>query len=318
MKFLDYYHVLEEKRRYEVPSVLSQLEKYKDDPNIYVSFTEINKVGINPKTGYGTPMGIYSYPLKKTFSKYFESQKIPWASDKEYLQVFRSKNPDKVAKGSTYTKAKLDADIDALDTLFHTKIDRSFNFIDEDFRQTSIQIFWSVTKKLVRNNTVKWGRLLARFYQGIVDDLGDGFIHPNEPIQAVFFNSSFIEVVDTIRNQKGEFGMPDWDSSLKQQRINIVDLWNKYGKSFKEFIQPKMMSEFEGNTFYDYFKEIGLLDDVMPLRHFKELHPSTVSHIAREEMYHRWRDNMMGKINERKYFNQIIQSLIHAFDGEQI
>lgn len=46
------------------------LEKYKNDPDVYISFTEIDKIGINPKSKYNTPIGIYCYPLKEFYNKY--------------------------------------------------------------------------------------------------------------------------------------------------------------------------------------------------------------------------------------------------------
>lgn len=31
--------------------------------NMFVSFTELEKLGIAPKSGHGTPIGIYAYPV---------------------------------------------------------------------------------------------------------------------------------------------------------------------------------------------------------------------------------------------------------------
>jgi hypothetical protein len=41
-------------------------KKYEDDPNIYIQFSDMEKVGMNPMTheDYNTPDGIYTYPLK--------------------------------------------------------------------------------------------------------------------------------------------------------------------------------------------------------------------------------------------------------------
>ena len=50
-------------------SAYDQLKQYKDDPSIYISFTEINKIGINPVSKWDTPLGIYCYPLKDTWQK---------------------------------------------------------------------------------------------------------------------------------------------------------------------------------------------------------------------------------------------------------
>jgi hypothetical protein len=33
-----------------------------DNPKLFVSFTQLDKLGINPKSKYDTPLGIYAYP----------------------------------------------------------------------------------------------------------------------------------------------------------------------------------------------------------------------------------------------------------------
>lgn len=47
-------------------SAYDQLKKYKDDHNVYISFRNIDKLGVNPsyKSKDSTPNGIYFYPLK--------------------------------------------------------------------------------------------------------------------------------------------------------------------------------------------------------------------------------------------------------------
>ena len=46
------------------------LAKYVNDPDVYISFTDIDKIGINPRSVYETPLGIYTYPLKEFYEKY--------------------------------------------------------------------------------------------------------------------------------------------------------------------------------------------------------------------------------------------------------
>lgn len=41
---------------------ISRFEKYLDD-GYYITFTSIDKTGINPKSPYQTPLGVYAYPL---------------------------------------------------------------------------------------------------------------------------------------------------------------------------------------------------------------------------------------------------------------
>jgi len=46
------------------------LAQYVNDPDVYISFTDVNKIGINPKSQFKTPLGIYTYPIKEFYDKY--------------------------------------------------------------------------------------------------------------------------------------------------------------------------------------------------------------------------------------------------------
>lgn len=48
----------------------TRLKEYADDPSIFISFTAIDKIGINPTSEYRTPLGIYTYPLKVAWEYY--------------------------------------------------------------------------------------------------------------------------------------------------------------------------------------------------------------------------------------------------------
>ena len=45
--------------------VVRQYAERKDVDKFYLTYTREQKVGINPKSGYNTPIGIYTYPLKE-------------------------------------------------------------------------------------------------------------------------------------------------------------------------------------------------------------------------------------------------------------
>ncbi len=51
-----------------------RLIELKDDPDVYISFTTVDKIGINPQSKYNTPVGIYSYPLKEFVKTYIEAK----------------------------------------------------------------------------------------------------------------------------------------------------------------------------------------------------------------------------------------------------
>jgi hypothetical protein len=82
------------------------VDKYKDDDDVYISFTEIDKIGINPRSKYNTPVGIYTYPLKQFYKLYLKpalnldnirnrdtvGQYAPFAGNAKYINFIRCKD----------------------------------------------------------------------------------------------------------------------------------------------------------------------------------------------------------------------------------
>lgn len=96
-----------EKRGYAKRSTMERLEKYKDRDDVYISFTDLPKAGLNPASNYDTPIGVYCYPLKYYYEKalkYYKDETdelrymnitkvIPYAGDRSFLYVLESKKP---------------------------------------------------------------------------------------------------------------------------------------------------------------------------------------------------------------------------------
>jgi hypothetical protein len=114
MRFADYfYNVFLEKRSTPKQYVVDQLEKYKDDPDVFISFTmDLGgpKLGVNPKSTYGTPLGIYAYPLKIMWDDIKSYWNIPFAKEHPNIFVFKPKDTNRVLYGSKYHIADLQKD----------------------------------------------------------------------------------------------------------------------------------------------------------------------------------------------------------------
>lgn len=54
--------------------------------NVFVTFTQVDKLGTNPQSGYYTPMGIYAYPLQYVLD---QNMDVPYAGEAKYIQVFK-------------------------------------------------------------------------------------------------------------------------------------------------------------------------------------------------------------------------------------
>jgi len=214
------------------------VDKYKDDWGIFVSFTQNlqdrnkysagEKIGINPKSPFATPIGIYTYPLAASYEIYFKYNHIPFQGQSPMMWFLRPKNPKRIAYGSKYTEHDLTNDLERLKKIIassdqfndHIKSDiesymkKVDNEIEDLFKSTPIQTLWSTTREMafdirigdsrVKPN-VRWTGLLFKLYDGVVDDLGQGFIHKNEEYQAVFFNKSVLNVVELIQKKPNEW-----------------------------------------------------------------------------------------------------------------
>ncbi len=274
MRFKEVFHTIEEKRRSLPTSNVETLSKYKHDPMMFMSFTRNKfndktrgvKLGVNPQSGYDTPIGIYSYPIKAMWDD-IRAGEIPFMGELPNIFIFEPKNPDRVAAGSEYERLDFERDLNRLvdilvpiyntlgpypnmwrtpplyefyasfsNALFNgslptkenelklaeelkkpdrhkvaikTKLKDMMREIDDDYMETPIQRIWSLTrhvsvelnkyeKYLRAKQTVIWTSILFKLYDGFVDDLGQGFIHKNEPTQAVFFTAAVVDVVDMI------------------------------------------------------------------------------------------------------------------------
>lgn len=220
---------LNEKRRNpeQNPKISSYeaLKKYKGRKDIYISFTSINKIGINPHNKFGTPTAIYTYPLDAVW-KMIERDKgvkgLPFAFDRKYIQVLQSSGAGMIQDISkSYTKSDYNRDMDKLRKLYpydkkdqaQDNVEYSIYFGSKDARDQSWGgKFWNVTRWVANNHknpdqlrkagTVhKWNGVFRKLgYAGVADRSASGIIHENEPLQAIFFSTKGFKHVETIMN----------------------------------------------------------------------------------------------------------------------
>jgi hypothetical protein len=116
-----------EAQRYPTKTGYEQLKKYADDPDVFISYRNINKLGINPTNKYNTPYGIYCYNLSRVFdSMRGDSKKVPFAGEHPYIHVFRIKNQFKykfIDDIYNYSSSDYDHDIEQLWKFIRKTID---------------------------------------------------------------------------------------------------------------------------------------------------------------------------------------------------
>lgn len=159
-------------------SAYEKLLPYKDDPDIYITFTTLNKAGINPKSAFNTPNGVYTFPLALTWQMYEVddyknfNQYPNFVQDRPYIQVLKytghgrqliiSSNPHT----SNYTDDDLTNDLATLQKKYHiddSEMNRNKEsathfqgYYDEVPTQGPAAILWTITR------TIAYGELYKR------------------------------------------------------------------------------------------------------------------------------------------------------------
>ncbi len=220
---------------------LSQFKPITGDlPTYFVTFTELPKVGINPRSKYQTPLGIYTYPIVPQIVMGHANKDLPFAGTENYISVVQSAVSesailwlDENGSYSDYDRdhEKLlafmqdgygeDEDIKgflqtAAETAYEPR-DQQSRIWNESRWVASAEAFmrgsnhvrsleevtnWLEAGKVIPGVAINWNYVLRKVlgYAAVVD-MNTGTIHENEPLQAVFLSMDAIRLVDQRRNQ---------------------------------------------------------------------------------------------------------------------
>jgi len=226
--------ILERNRPDLYVSVLDQLEPYSKDPNYFVSFTTIEKIGINPRNAFSTPIGVYAYSLQKLWPDWLHGDDF-FGKDRPYVNLIKL-NTDKICNIGSYTFNT--QDFNKLKKVYESlKPQENFeNFVQERREaindQTNLYskdsdgaLLWDLTNSIAlmlsgSNNksfTVKWNKLFRHLgYDVIIDNTS--VIHLLQSSQAVFFVPDSYKLVKRLVNKTyGKNSKPEeyW-GSVKQ------------------------------------------------------------------------------------------------------
>jgi 8-oxo-dGTP diphosphatase len=209
--------VLERTRPELYVSVLDQLEPYSKDPNYFVSFTTIEKIGINPVNNFSTPIGVYAYNLQKLWLDWIHGDDF-FGNDRPYVNLIKL-NTDKICRIRSYVLTSID--FNKLKNIYESlKSEKNFeNFVEERKKVVSEQtnlysnssdgaLLWDLTNNIARmmtgsigkNFTVKWNKLFRDLgYDVIIDDTS--VIHLLQSAQAVFFVPDSYKLIKRLLNK---------------------------------------------------------------------------------------------------------------------
>ena len=179
------------------------LERYRNDPDVYVSFVEVNKLGINPQlTDKTTPLGIYAYPIMEVLD--FAQNRIGtggslYASDRRYLCVFRGSG--NILDLSIYTSRDLERDLKKLQLMIDQPLDYATGMSPgrEIWMATKLAA-QQIAKRESRTKPMVWNGIFRHLgYDGVIDQ-GEHIMHLIESTQVVFFSNTSCSIITMLLN----------------------------------------------------------------------------------------------------------------------
>ena len=209
-------------------SLYELLKPYMSQDDVYISFTELPKLGVNPKSIHNTtPNGIYAYPLKSMSHEIgaIGKEAFPLGADRPWVNIFRVKRP--LQNVETYSKEQFKKDTENLvmpespSNSFLSKI----MLYNKQFKQ-----LMSMTFEYSRFKHNKWAKVLYDMgYAGFVD-YGKGWIYPDEPTQAVIFSMNDIELLERINLKTDDMNYKTYDEKQKNPDRFITNLMKQFEK----------------------------------------------------------------------------------------
>lgn len=212
------FRMLSERKRLE-PTLYDELKPYSNDPAYFVTFTAIEKVGINPSNAFSTPIGIYAYSLKDLW-KHWIAGNFFFGRDRPYVNLLKV-NTTKILHLKNYSFNTKDLSIlQARYDSVKNVTDLSFEAFLKDTRAATAKetnlysnnsdgaVLWNLTfriaRKLASDNskafTVRWNTLFRELgYDAIYDT--SSIIHLLQSSQAVFFTPSSYKLVGRFKNK---------------------------------------------------------------------------------------------------------------------
>ncbi len=262
-------------------NIVDILAQYRDRDDVYVSFTQLNKLGVNPKSAYKTPLGIYAYPVKQLWSRYLEpainrkfhsisinlDQIIPFAGGQPHAVLFSCpEQPGMISDFDSYTAEDFARDIKILvdvATPYSPSVRSDMEGYVESARNEAnvnspIGRIWYITyalSQVIEYRTKKsapavWNALLRRLgFIGISDTRGLGMIHENEPMQALFLTTKNLKIIGTYYNKYHDPKFNDTKAQTgqraydrKKEMIQVTEWF--YGKLFGRKVNPNNIEDF--------------------------------------------------------------------------
>jgi uncharacterized protein YjbI with pentapeptide repeats len=223
-----------------------------DEPPRYaLHFGTVEKIGVNPRSQYSTPLAVCAYPLTEEIFQQFIEIDLPFAQeDANYLyllkiepgaRVFYS-TPDFFERGvgPNYLDDDLsNIDIDPFEDKLSPEALEREPFSKRLFYSTRPLGYYNRKKfftdftrdrdddRGTASRAAQWGRRLVKMGIDVwVDADNEGILHENEPSQVMFFNPRSYSIVLSMDNPKTKMEIRygrDWRRRARDLNLSGVN-----------------------------------------------------------------------------------------------
>ena len=176
---------------------LQYIQKNHPNPeNLVVTFTKIDKVGINPTSKHDTPLGIYLYPIDYVIENKMD---VPFAGREPYINVCEFTRPEKILHMTPDVSNQKGMEL--LNVFPKEQVDKAVQYIaDYYYINSNYSELWRVTKNLANDKPTQWNTNFRKCgIDGFVDH-ETGTICLEEPTQCVVFTTSALKLMHSIKN----------------------------------------------------------------------------------------------------------------------
>jgi hypothetical protein len=205
----------------------------------FVSFTKVDKLGINPSSKYSTPIGIYSYQLKYAVDE-GAIEELPFAESEPFVNLFKISS-DALVLDMDMPESEFDYHIRAISSKFGKSPSEELG--EYELRSNGSGL-WLFARELAGKDPAKWNKIFRSVgIDGFVDN-GTGTIHTSETTQAVFFSTAVIQKTIRLLNRDVKFDKTA--GGLRQRRSNVEILEKRFDYTSERSIRigdPELFAE---------------------------------------------------------------------------
>lgn len=193
--------------------------------NLFVHFSNYPRMGLYLVNEHDTPIGFYSYQIDRNTISNF-------ATSRPFVIIFRPKPTARILNLSSYSEEEFNVDLGKLQKFNSASLPTGHYFPGKGI--------WELTKKLsgftkakysqvMRGGgpTGRWTYLLWKVlgYDGVVDN-GQGIIYQSQKQQAVWFNTTQLEILDILQKPEEEEEGDDLANPFKTKNVSGEDYSN--------------------------------------------------------------------------------------------